>query len=49
MKKPKKYEIDLEIDELTNSIKNTISGDSFLTEVLRITGTDLKKVTKKNG
>lgn len=49
MKAHKRHEIDAEIDELTNSIKNTISGDSFPTEVLRIAGADLKKVTKKNG
>ena len=34
---------------MTNSIQNTISGDSFATEVLRLTKTDLKQVTKKNG
>jgi len=37
------------VDKLTNSIQNTISGDSFDTEVLRLTKTDLKQVTKKNG
>jgi hypothetical protein len=34
---------------LTNSIQNTISGDSFDTEVLRLTNADLKQVQKKNG
>jgi hypothetical protein len=37
------------IDKLTNSIQNTISGDSFATEVLPLTIADLKQVTKKNG
>lgn len=37
------------IDNLTNSIKNTVSGDSFSTEVLRLTKSDLKQITKKNG
>jgi len=37
------------VDKLTNSIQNTISGDSFATEVLRLTKADLKQVTKKNG
>lgn len=38
-----------EVDKLTNSIQNTISGDSFNTEVLRLTMADLKQATKKNG
>ena len=37
------------IDKLTDSILNTISGDSFQTEVSRLTSLDLKIVTKKNG
>ncbi|HLP71819.1 MAG TPA: hypothetical protein VK155_02880 [Bacteroidales bacterium] len=41
--------VDIEIDELTNSIKNLISGDSFSTDITRITKLDLKKVTKKDG
>lgn len=41
--------IDIEIDELTNSIKNVVTGDSFHTEVSRITKSDLKTITKKNG
>lgn len=49
MKKKIHTGIDLEIDELTNSIKNTISGDSFPTDIVRITNADLKIITKKNG
>jgi hypothetical protein len=41
--------IDIEIDELTNSIKNVISGDTFPTDISLITSSDLKTVTKKNG
>ncbi|HAH55528.1 MAG TPA: hypothetical protein DCM02_09705 [Flavobacterium sp.] len=41
--------IDIEIDELTNSIKNVVSGDSFSTDVSRISKNDLKSITKKNG
>ncbi len=37
------------IDKLTDSILNTISGDSFQTEVSKLTSLDLKTVTKKNG
>ncbi len=49
MKKKNKIALDFEIDKLTNSIQNTISGDSFSTEVSRLTKADLKQVTKKNG
>ena len=49
MKKREKTGFALEIDELTNSIKNIISGDSFSTDISRITRSDLKKITKKNG
>lgn len=49
MKKRRKTALDFEIDILTNSIQNTISGDSFPTEVSRLTKADLKQVTKKNG
>ena len=41
--------IDIEIDELTNSIINVVTGDSFHTDVSRITKSDLKTITKKNG
>jgi hypothetical protein len=41
------YHIGIEIDRLTNSIINTISGDSFQTAVLRVAKEDLKGVTKK--
>ena len=41
--------LDFLIDDLTNSIKNRISGDSFQTEVARMTKQDLKSVTKKVG
>lgn len=37
------------VDKLTNSIQNTISGDSFPTEIARFTIKDSKTVTKKNG
>lgn len=49
MKKEKKYRLDFLIDKLTNSIQNTISGDSFQTEVSSFTTKDLKQTTKKNG
>ena len=49
MKKREKTGPDIEIDELTNSIKNVISGDSFSTDISRITKADLKKITLKDG
>lgn len=49
MKSKKPIYLDFIIDKLTNSIQNTISGDSFDTEVLRLTNADLKQVQKKNG
>ena len=49
MKKRVKIGFDVEIDELTNSIKNVISGDSFSTDISRITKADLRNITKKNG
>jgi hypothetical protein len=49
MKKHRDTGIDIEIDELTNSIINVVSGDSFQTDISLITPSDLKSVTKKNG
>jgi len=40
-------EQDFIIDKLTDSIVNTISGDSFQTEVSRLTSLDLKAIAKK--
>ncbi len=49
MAKKIKYEVEIDIDKLTNSILNTISGDSFPTDVHTITKVDLKNIKKKNG
>lgn len=48
MAKQTKYHISIEIDKLTNSIVNTISGDSFPTDIHPISKADLKIVSKKN-
>lgn len=48
MRKQKITGLDFIIDRLTNSIQNTISGDSFPTEVSLLTKTDIKQITKKN-
>jgi len=42
----KSVHLDFIVDKLTNSIQNTVSGDSFDTEVLRLTHADLKQTTK---
>ncbi|MEM9339872.1 MAG: hypothetical protein AAGA66_14140, partial [Bacteroidota bacterium] len=49
MNNEKEEGFEIEIDELTNSIKNVISGDSFPTNILRLINKDLKTTTKKNG
>jgi hypothetical protein len=40
--------IDIEIDKLTRSIENAITGDSFKTEVLPLTAKDLKQLKKSD-
>lgn len=49
MKEHTYIELDFVIDKLTNSIQNVVTGDSFRTVVTRLTKSDLKKITKKNG
>lgn len=49
MKKSKIIALNFEIDVLTNSIQNTISGDSFETEISSLTLKELKQITMKNG
>jgi hypothetical protein len=49
LKKQSIYHLDIEIDKLTNSVLDTISGESLSTNVLPITKSDLKIITKKNG
>jgi len=41
--------IDIEIDKLTHSIENVVTGDSFPTEILSLSKPDLVHLTKKNG
>jgi hypothetical protein len=45
----KKIEQGFIIDRLTDSILNTISGDSFQTEIMTLKKSDLKSILKKNG
>jgi len=48
VKNSKQKGLDFEVDKLTNSIENVVSGDSFPTDITLITGADLKTVIKKN-
>ncbi len=48
MPKETKYHISVEVDRLTNSVQNTISGDSFPTDVHPISKADLKSIINKN-
>jgi hypothetical protein len=49
MKKTEEIELDFVVDKLTNSVRNIVTGDSFQTEISRLTLKDLKTVGKKNG
>jgi hypothetical protein len=49
VKKQKTIALDFIVDRLTNSIQNTVSGDSFQTEVSLFTNADAKQITRKNG
>lgn len=49
MAKHSKYQLGIEIDGLTNSIVNTISGDNFPTDIYAVSKADLRNTTKKNG
>ena len=49
MRKHEQIGLDFEVDKLTDSIQNVVSGDSFATDITIISISDLKTVTKKNG
>ncbi len=49
MSRQSKYHLDIEIDRLSESILNTISGDSFATEIHQATKADLQGVIKAKG
>ena len=48
LKKETQYYLGIEIGRLTNSIVNSISGDSFPTDVHHMTRVDLKNITRRN-
>lgn len=39
-------QINIEIDKLTRSIENAVSGDSFKTEILKLSAKDIKSINK---
>ncbi len=49
MIKRKDIGLDFEIDKLTNSIENVVTGDSFSTEISILRKSDLQTVSKKAG
>jgi hypothetical protein len=46
VKVPKKILVDIEIDKLTNSIENTVSGDIFDTDIFQLHRNDIKQINK---
>ena len=46
MKKVKKILLDIEIDKLTNSIENIVSGDIFDTDIFQLFSKDSKQINK---
>lgn len=49
MKKKRNSGLDFVVDKLTNSIENVVTGDSFPTDIILVSTSDLKTTTKKNG
>jgi hypothetical protein len=49
MKKIEQIGLDFEVDKLTNSIENVVTGDSFATDITIISISDLRNVIKKTG
>lgn len=49
MAKRRSAALSFEIDKITRSIENVVTGDSFQTVVLPVTKTDIRNVTKKKG
>ncbi len=49
MAKREQPALDFEVDKLTNSIENVLTGDSFSTRVTPVSTAELTTVTKKKG
>jgi hypothetical protein len=46
VKKQKQILVDIEIDKLTNSIENAVSGDVFDTVIFQLSVKDIKQINK---
>lgn len=46
MKKEAKPLVEIEIDKLTNSIENVVSGDIFDTDVIQLSSNDTRQIKK---
>ena len=46
MKKRKEIPLDFEVDELSNSISNALTGEIFETEIVKLTNKDSKQIKK---
>lgn len=46
MKKRDEIALDFEVDELTNSITNALTGEVFKTEIIKLSGKDIKQIKK---
>lgn len=46
MKKRQSSGLDFIIDKLTKSVENTLTGEVFDTEIVRLTSTDAKQIKK---
>ena len=46
MKKTKNIPLDFEVDKLTNSIENSLTGESFDTEIVRLSIENGKQIKK---
>ena len=49
MRKNKEKPLGFEVDKLTNSIENILTGDSFQTDISIVEKVDLKIINQKNG
>lgn len=49
MKKKETIPLDFEVDKLTNSIENIITGDCFTTEITLVSSKDIKSAGKNTG
>ncbi|MBK8144331.1 MAG: hypothetical protein IPK62_04660 [Bacteroidetes bacterium] len=49
MKGREQIGLDFEVDKLTNSIENVITGDRFQTDISLVSNIELKRITKKSG